>query len=151
MTSRRATLLTAAAGVGCLVLAVLVLLLARDAWQVERRAPRGDDRARLSAARRGRVDSGHRLPFAVTRGLLGVGDDLEFRRAIALGRAVRERPVSDDDVRQPYLPAKAALLEPRAARTRSGGGGGAPARRPVLDRSGRAGEVGGREGDTRSS
>jgi hypothetical protein len=109
VTSRTPTAARAASGVACLALALLALLLARDAWRVESALRAGDSRARLSAAGDGAWSAETTLPSGAVRRLLGVGDDLEFRSAIVAGRAARERPASDADVRR-RLPAKAALL-----------------------------------------
>jgi hypothetical protein len=76
-----------AAAIVCLVLAAFAAMAARDVadWQSEFR--RGDVEAAATA--RGASPSWsvrELVPFGVARGLLGVSDDLAFRRSVALFR-----------------------------------------------------------------
>ena len=109
MTGRMPSAVRAAVGVACLALAALAVLLVRDAWRLESALHAGDSRAQVAAAGNHAWSADTTLPFGAARRLLGVGDDLEFRSAIAGGRAVSARPASDDEVRR-RLPEKAALL-----------------------------------------
>jgi hypothetical protein len=85
MTLRRWILVGAAAV--CLVLAAFAAMAARDAGEWRTAFRRGD----VEAAATGRNASPSRsveelVPFGLTRGILGVNDDLAFRRGVALFR-----------------------------------------------------------------
>jgi len=95
VTRRRAFLLAAA--VVCLALAVIAVLAARDvgSWQAALRS--GDVEA--AAAPPGNVPAwsvDEVAPFGLARRLLGIDDDLAFRRAVALFRRAHTRIPSFD-------------------------------------------------------
>lgn len=73
-----------AVGLGCILAAVLIVLVAADvrAWPAALTA--GDVQVRATPLRADPWREPSRIPFGVSRRLLGLGDDLEFRRAVRL-------------------------------------------------------------------
>jgi hypothetical protein len=85
MTRRRWILVAAAAG--CLVLAASAAMAARDAGEWQSAFRTGDLEAASTAANASPSWSVDELvPFGLLRGILGVDDDLAFRRAVVLFR-----------------------------------------------------------------
>jgi hypothetical protein len=85
MTRRRWILLGAAAV--CLVLAAFAAMAARDAGEWRTAFRTGDVEAASTALNASPSWSvGELVPFGITRGILGVNDDLAFRRSVALFR-----------------------------------------------------------------
>jgi hypothetical protein len=87
--SRRAALVRGLAAVALVAVAVVLVLLARDGWHWGRAIQEGDARAltRQGSAEAWQIDP--TLPSGLVRNILGINDDLLFRRtalqAIALG------------------------------------------------------------------
>ena len=106
---RFATAARAAAGIVCLALALVAVLLARDVWHVESALRTGDARVQVTPIDPSAWSAHTTLPFDVARRLLGVRDDLDFRMSLARGRAMTARPSNDAAVRR-RLPVKVALL-----------------------------------------
>lgn len=95
----------------CVGLAVLLVLLARDVGRWESAIRAGDVPASPASARR-EVDE--TLPFSPARRLLGLNDDVDFRRAIGLFHVAYPR--ADEFQRSPdgaraRISAEAALAE----------------------------------------
>ncbi|MGE5273481.1 MAG: hypothetical protein ACM3QU_06945 [Verrucomicrobiota bacterium] len=76
------------AAVLCCGLAVVLVLLARDVGRWESVIRTGDVAASQTGASR---DVDETLPFSPSRRLLGLGDDVAFRRAVALFRTAYPR------------------------------------------------------------
>lgn len=88
--TRNAIMLSAA--VLCCALAVFAVLVARDAGRWET-AMRAGDVAAAAPGRSARVSPGieETLPFSPARSLLGLGDDVRFRRSVVLFRSAYPR------------------------------------------------------------
>jgi len=71
-----------AAAAVMVAVAVVLLLLARDAWHWQRALKDADARAAVGYVPPGAWSAQTTLPSSLVRGLLGVNDDLEFRRTI---------------------------------------------------------------------
>jgi hypothetical protein len=116
MTLRRWILVGAAAV--CLVLAAFAAMAARDAGEWQTAFRRGD----VEAAATGRNASAswsveELVPFGLTRGILGVNDDLAFRRGVALFRRARTGiPSFDTGLRGTALRVQAEATLARAIR-----------------------------------
>ena len=82
-------------GIACVGVGVLALLVARDAWRIDKAIHDGDARASVSA-RGVSWNAGTAIPFALVRKGLGVDDDLEYRalvaRAVELSGRTAETP-----------------------------------------------------------
>jgi hypothetical protein len=76
------------AGVLCVGLAVVVVLVARDAGRWQSAIQAGDVPASRASAS---PEVDETLPFSPARRLLGLGDDVAFRRALGLFRAAYPR------------------------------------------------------------
>ncbi len=97
MTRGRILIVAAAA---CATLTVVLVLLARDVdrWETTMRA--ADVAAAASGSSGGAApEVEETLPFSAARGLLGLGDDVDFRRAVALFR--RAYPRDEEFQRSP--------------------------------------------------
>ena len=105
----RATAVRGIAGVVCLTLAVLAVLLARDVWHVQAALEAGDARAQAAAVGPGTWGADTIVRFDAARRLLGVRDDLAYRDLVARAVALSPRPVNDEQVRR-RLPVKLELL-----------------------------------------
>jgi hypothetical protein len=105
----RGTAVRGAAGIVCLALALLAVLLARDVWHVQSALRSADARAQVAPVGPDAWAADTRVPFDTARRLLGVRDDLAFRALVAQARASTERPVNDEEVRR-RLPLKLELL-----------------------------------------
>lgn len=88
-----------AGAAACLALAAVLALLAVDVGRWRDAFPAGDVRYR-AAAEDGRWTASTVLPRGLSRKLLGVGDDVEFREAIRTVRTARlqDLTVSDPEV-----------------------------------------------------
>jgi hypothetical protein len=87
--TRRRWILAAAAAV-CLVLAAFAAMAARDVGEWQSELPSGDVETAATGLDLSPTWAVTELiPFGVARGLLGVDDDLAFRRAVALYRRAR--------------------------------------------------------------
>lgn len=79
-----------ALALGCVLLATLALLFARDVWHAEKALRDADARATVSLVSAPAWEAGETLPFGAARTALGIDDDLEYRalvtRAIALSK-----------------------------------------------------------------
>lgn len=89
---RRATMLAGAAA--CLVLAALLSLLALDIHRRERSFQADDVLFRVESLRDDRWQPVEIVPFGAARALLGVDDDLAYRRALQLVRRASPRTVT---------------------------------------------------------
>ena len=104
-----ATVARAAAGIACLAVSAVAVLLARDVWHVENAIRDGDARAQVTPIDASAWSADTTLPFDVARRLLGLRDDLDFRTSLTHARAMTARPSNDAEVRR-RLPTKATLL-----------------------------------------
>jgi hypothetical protein len=105
----RGTAARGVAGIACLVLAAIAVLLARDVWHVESALEDADTRVSVTKLDPTAWSAATTLPFALAPRLLGVRDDVAFRRLLARARTMTARPSNDDEVRR-RLPVKEALL-----------------------------------------
>ena len=96
--SRRALLVAGAAACG--VAAVLTLLLAVDVLRWERALPADDVRYRAAAGASGLWDPTAFVPLGAARTLLGVDDDVAFRRAVRALRLATLEDASNSDPKQ---------------------------------------------------
>jgi hypothetical protein len=71
-------------GLALLVTAVLLVLLAADIRAWPPAVTKNDFEARIAPARSGRWERNDRLPFGTATRVLGIDDDLEYRRTIRL-------------------------------------------------------------------
>ena len=92
----------------CLVVAVLALVLARDVWLWDKAIQDADRRAQATVVGPGTWAAGTVLPGNPARSLLGIDDDLDFRRLYveAATLAAGAAPASGAS---PRGPAEAAL------------------------------------------
>lgn len=85
-----------AAAAVMLAAAVVLLLLARDAWHWQRALKDADARAAVGYVPPSAWDAQTTLPSRLVRGVLGVNDDLSFRRTIEQALyANAHKPTSD--------------------------------------------------------
>lgn len=70
------------AAAACLVAAAMLVLLALDARAWSSRLPADDLRYRRDPSTHGLWQPGQLAPFGLARGVLGLGDDLAYRRAL---------------------------------------------------------------------
>jgi hypothetical protein len=92
----------------CLVLAVLALALARDAWLWEKAIDDADRRAQVTAVGPGTWAAATILPGDPARAILGIDDDLEYRRLYVTSSALAAAP-PDQSGASPRGPAETAL------------------------------------------
>jgi hypothetical protein len=78
--SRRAAIVRALAAAACVVVAVVLVLFARDAWHWGRAFKAADARADVRPIGAGSWQIDSTLPAGTVRGILGIDDDLQFRR-----------------------------------------------------------------------
>ncbi|MDX6438254.1 MAG: hypothetical protein QOF45_837 [Gaiellaceae bacterium] len=83
-----------AGAAACVVLAVLLSLLALDVHRREHSFQADDVLFRVEPLRKDRWQPAELVPFGAARALLGVDDDLAYRRALQLVRRARPRTVT---------------------------------------------------------
>jgi hypothetical protein len=84
-------LVAVVAVVGAFTASLLLALLAADVIRADRALERGDARFGAVSGVGGMWTADTVLPFAASRGLLGIGDDLEYRDAVQRFRLARPR------------------------------------------------------------
>jgi hypothetical protein len=100
------------AGVACLVLAAAAVLLARDAWRWDDALRDGDLRVESSLANEAAWAADETVPGGAARRVLGIEDDLRFRRAMLRGAHLAADPPSspkEAGERAPFLTELARL------------------------------------------
>jgi len=130
MTRRRVVRLAlAAASLVCLTLAVVLAAVAADVARWSDALPKGDVRYRVSTEAADSWTPQTIAPAGLSRALLGVGDDVEFRRALHAFRVAKleDATISDPSVAllrneaQARLEAVASGEDVRSRRSRAAG------------------------------
>jgi hypothetical protein len=88
------------AAAAMLVAAVFLVLLARDVWHWDRAIHDADARAAVAPISDAAWRSQSTLPAALTRRLLGINDDLVFRRAMVQAIRTASRPATTSSQKQ---------------------------------------------------
>lgn len=92
----------------CLVVAVLALALARDVWLWDKAIQDGDRRAQATVVGPGTWAAATVLPWDPARSLLGIDDDLDFRRLYVEAATLAANPAAASGA-SPRGPAENAL------------------------------------------
>jgi hypothetical protein len=91
--------LKVALATGCLLAAVLALLLARDVWHWRKAIRDADARAQIQTLDASTWRAGETLPWHAARNLLGVRDDIAFRRLYVRAAYLATKPPREDRTR----------------------------------------------------
>ena len=89
-----------AAAAALLAIASLLVLLARDVWHWQRAIGDADARAAIAPISPNAWEANTTLPWGLARRLLGVDDDLAFRRTSMLAIGTASRTQSNDTQRE---------------------------------------------------
>lgn len=98
-----------AVAVGCLVVAGLALLFARDVWHVDDGLRDADLRSAVQPLAPGSWAGTEALPFGLARRALGVDDDLDYRALVARAVAMTKQDAVTPAEFRRRLPVEAAL------------------------------------------
>jgi hypothetical protein len=110
---------TIAGSLACFALAAGLFLLAVDVTRWRAALDDGDVRYRVAPGEAHLWDASTVVPFGTARGLLGIEDDLEFRRAV---RALRLGRLEDATVSDPDLAVLRSEAQARLTEIADGGG-----------------------------
>jgi hypothetical protein len=105
----RRVLAEAGAGVLCVALAIVAILLARDVWHVDDAMRAADARAGVAQVEPEAWEANATLPFELAPRLLGLADDIGVRELHARGRTLTGRTAEDEEDPQ-YLAVRAELV-----------------------------------------
>jgi hypothetical protein len=99
----------AAAGVGCVVLAALAALLARDVWRIDKALRDGDVRAAATSADPRLWEAAETLPLGLAERLLASGDDVDNRVLVARATRLAQEEAQTPLQARRRTPVEAAL------------------------------------------
>lgn len=99
-----------AAGIGCIALAAVALLFARDVWHANDALRDADLRGSVQPVSTRSWTSSESLPFGVARFALGIDDDLEYRALVVRAVAMTKQEAVTPDQFRRRLPVQGGLL-----------------------------------------